>query len=223
MRATPRMFLMDTVVPWVINTERYLGRLGQSRGPVLCIRAWMADRLLHSSRCLRRRWRTGSGRRHTVRRVQGPRQGCMVRDIGTRYDGRRPLGCGCSGWTYTSLCRSGIQGLDTGTVGVWHHPREPADSDTGHASCVGSVNVRNYVSSPLRMVADPTLYRAHVEARETLESMSLVHHSTPLSLSVSHLLTRRISRVQSASTDSQQCRRGRTRCQGCRCSAIMSA
>ena len=27
MLAEPRMFLMDTVVPWVINTERYLGRL----------------------------------------------------------------------------------------------------------------------------------------------------------------------------------------------------
>ena len=27
MRAEPRMFLMDTLVPWVINTERYLGRL----------------------------------------------------------------------------------------------------------------------------------------------------------------------------------------------------
>ena len=27
MRATPRMFLMGTAVPWVINSERYLGRL----------------------------------------------------------------------------------------------------------------------------------------------------------------------------------------------------
>ena len=27
MRTEPRMFLMDTLVPWVINTERYLGRL----------------------------------------------------------------------------------------------------------------------------------------------------------------------------------------------------
>ena len=116
MRATPRMFLMDTVVPWVINTERYLGRLDQSRGAVLYIRSWMADRLLHSSRCLRRRWRTGSGRRHSVRRVQGPRQGCLVRYICACHDGRRPVGCCCSGWTYTSLCRSGVQGLDTGNV-----------------------------------------------------------------------------------------------------------
>ena len=168
MRAEPRMFLMDTVVPWVINTERYLGRLDSLvAGPVYP--HWMADRLLHSPCRFRCRWRTDVRRRHTVRRVQGARQGCLVRDICACHDGRCPVGCCCSGWTYTSLCRSGVQGLDTGNVGLRYDTYEPADGDPGHASSIGGIDARDHVSSTLRVVADAALCRIHIEAREALE------------------------------------------------------
>ena len=165
MRAEPRMFLMDTVVPWVINCRAISGSPGQPRGAVLLIRIGMADCSLHSPRCLRRRWRTDSDRRHTVRRVQGPRQGCMVRDIGACHDGRPPCRLLLSCWDL-HLTPVGLVSRDW-TLALWGCGTILASLltvilATHPVSAV--VDVRNYVAAPLRVVADPDLHGSYTAA-----------------------------------------------------------